>query len=208
MSRRREILVATRNPGKQREVTAVLGALGVEFVTLERFGDLAEAVEDGETFAANAAAKARHYSRLTGMWTLADDSGLEVDALGGAPGVRSARYAGPQRSDAANNARLIVELRDVPDERRTARFRCAVAVASGERLLAEASGTIEGRIIDEPRGSNGFGYDPHFLIPELGRTSAELPPEHKNRISHRGRALAALAPELTRLLDQNTETHP
>ena len=194
------ILVATGNPGKLGEVRVILGELGVEFRTLADVGDLPGPLENEDTFEANASVKARHYSRLTGHWTLADDSGLEVDALGGAPGVRSARYAGPQRSDADNNAKLIAELSHVADERRAARFRCALALADGERVLASSTGVIQGRIIDQPRGENGFGYDPYFLVPELGVTTAQMPPEQKNRISHRGQALRALAPSLARLL--------
>ena len=200
MKRPKAILVATSNPDKLSEVRAVLGELGVEFVTLAHFNELPVAIEDGDTFAANAEAKARHYSRLTGCWTLADDSGLEVDALDGAPGVRSARYAGRSRDYAANNAKLVAELAGVPPEARTARFRCAMALADGERILASSAGTIEGRIIDTQRGSNGFGFDPLFLVPELGMTTAEMPPEQKNRISHRGQALRAIAPALARLL--------
>jgi XTP/dITP diphosphohydrolase len=198
----RPILIATKNPGKLREVTAVLGGLDIQLVTLAELDEVPDPVEDGDTFAANAAAKAAHYSRLTGYWALADDSGLEVDALGGAPGVHSARYAGGQRDDQANNARLIAELNGVPSAKRTARFRCAVALADGDRILATASGAIEGRIIDQPRGQNGFGYDPHFLVPDLGMTTAEMPPEQKNRLSHRGKALRAIAPALIRLLAQ------
>lgn len=199
------ILVATGNPGKLGEVRAILGELGVEFHTLGDVGSLPEPVEDQDTFEANAALKARHYSQLTGRWTLADDSGLEVDALGGAPGVLSARYAGPQRNDRDNNAKLVAELADVADERRSARFRCAMALADGERILASSSGVIQGRIIDRPRGENGFGYDPHFFVPELGLTTAQMPPEQKNRISHRGQALRALAPSLARLLAKRSE---
>ena len=199
------ILVATWNPGKLREVRAILGELGVEFRTLVEFADLPEAIEDADSFEANAAGKARHYSRLSGCWTLADDSGLAVDALGGAPGVHSARYAGTHGDDSANNAKLVSQLASVPPEKRTARFCCAVALADGDRILASASGTIEGRIVDEPRGRNGFGYDPHFFVPELGMTTAEMPPEQKNRLSHRGRALRAIAPEIKRLLAQRAQ---
>ncbi|MCP4248117.1 MAG: XTP/dITP diphosphatase [bacterium] len=200
MSTARCILAATKSAGKLREIEAVLGELGVEFITLADVGEVAEAIEDGDTFAENAAAKARHYSRLTGRWTLADDSGLEVDALDGAPGVHSARYAGAHGNDAANNAKLIANLTDVPPERRTARFRCALALADGDRILATATGTIEGRIMDTPRGHNGFGYDPHFLVPEYNQTTAEMPPHQKNRLSHRGQALRAIVPALADLL--------
>jgi XTP/dITP diphosphohydrolase len=191
------ILLATTNGGKLREVAAVLADLPVRLATLDDFPSLPEPQEDGDTFEANALLKARHYARLSGVWALADDSGLEVDALGGAPGVVSARYAGcdaPAREDrdAANNARLLSELRNTPIEKRTARFRCALALCDGDRLVATAIGAVEGLIIDDARGDNGFGYDPHFLIPEFGLTTAEMPPDQKNRISHRGRALAAL----------------
>jgi XTP/dITP diphosphohydrolase len=176
--------------------------LGVAFRTLADFDRLPEAIEDADSFEANAAGKARHYSRLTGHWTLADDSGLVVDALGGAPGVHSARYAGTHGDDRANNTKLISQLVGVPPEKRTAQFYCAVALADGDRILASASGTLTGRIINQPRGSNGFGYDPHFLVPNLGLTTAEMPPEQKNLLSHRGRALRAIAPQIKKLLTQ------
>jgi XTP/dITP diphosphohydrolase len=194
------ILVATSNAGKLREILAVMSDLPVQWSTLADHPPMAEAVEDGATFEANAAKKALHYARATGMWSLADDSGLEVDALGGAPGVHSARYAGPTQDSAANNAKLIASLRDVPAPRRTARFRCAIAIARNAEIIATASGVIEGVIVDEPRGDNGFGYDPHFWVPELGMTTAELEPERKNAISHRGTALLAIRPKLTALL--------
>ena len=199
MSRRR-IVIATTNPGKLREIREVTADLDVEWLALGQFGPLPEVVEDGATFEDNAAKKALHYAGCTGLWALADDSGLEVDALGGRPGVHSARFAGPVQNDAANNAKLIAELRGVPQERRTARFRCALALAGDGCILASADGKIEGVIIDPARGDNGFGYDPHFLLPDAGRTTAELPPTHKNRISHRGRALHALRPKLAALL--------
>lgn len=194
------ILLATTNPGKLREVKAVLGELPVRLVGLTDFPDVPEPVEDAPTFEGNARIKALYYAGQTGMWALADDSGLEVDALDGAPGVYSARYAGVDGGDAANNAKLIEALRGTPQERRTARFRCVVVLARPEEVLAVGSGAIEGVIIDEPRGANGFGYDPHFFVPSLGKTTAELPPEHKNRISHRGRALADILPRLRSLL--------
>jgi XTP/dITP diphosphohydrolase len=193
-------VVATSNPGKVREIAEILADAPVELVSLVAFGELPDVVEDGATFMENAIKKALHFARLTGEWTLADDSGLEVDALGGAPGVFSARYAGEPKDDAANNRKLIAELRGVPPERRTSRFRCAAVLADGERILAMAEGTIEGVIIDQPRGANGFGYDPHFFVPALGRTTAELDPAHKNRISHRGQAVTVLLRELRYLL--------
>lgn len=194
------ILVATTNRGKLREVTAALGDLPLALVGLDDFPSIAAPEEDRDTFEANAELKALYYASATGRWTLSDDSGLEVDALGDAPGVHSAYYAGEPRSDAANNAKLIRELRAIPPERRTARFRCVLVLAQPGRVLLTASGSIDGRILDEPRGANGFGYDPLFFIPTLQRTAAELSPDEKNRVSHRGRALAALRPGLLRLL--------
>ena len=193
----RTLLLATTNHGKLREVQAVLAGLPMRLITLEDVLAMPEPVEDGLTFEANAALKAVYYSMRAGVWALADDSGLEVDALDGAPGVISARYANSTATtraerDLDNNRRLIYELRNIPEDRRTARFRCALALADGNRIVASATGAIEGRIIDEPRGRNGFGYDPHFFVPELGCTTAELPPTQKTQISHRGRALAAL----------------
>jgi XTP/dITP diphosphohydrolase len=210
-----EILIATGNPKKAKEIESVLteggGSSGcnalIHWLTLKDLpSPIAEPIEDEDTFAGNAALKARYYSAATGHWTLADDSGLEVDALGGAPGVLSARFADhatgatrPER-DAANNRKLIQALRDVAVEKRTARFRCALALADGDRILAAAGGVVEGRIIDDARGANGFGYDPHFLVMHLGLTTAELSAEHKNRISHRGRALREMKEHLARLL--------
>ena len=156
-----------------------------------------EVDEDQDTFEGNACKKATEIAAAASVACLADDSGLEVDALAGRPGVYSARYSGPGATDARNNARLLQELANVPDARRTARFRCAIAVvdANGE-LLAEADGACEGRIAHEPRGSHGFGYDPIFVPDGYGQTMAELGPETKNRISHRAQAAAALVPLL------------
>jgi len=156
-------------------------------------------VEDGETFLANAEIKARYFARLSGLWTLADDSGLEVDALGGEPGVRSARYAGEPGDDKANNALLLERLKGVPAERRTARFRCAVVLSDGHDVLASAEGAIEGRIIEGPRGGGGFGYDPLFWVDEKGMTTAEMTAAQKHAISHRGQALRRLRERLTTL---------
>jgi XTP/dITP diphosphohydrolase len=184
-----EILLATRNAGKIREIRQMSAASGWTWHGLETFPDVPPAVEDGATFAENARRKALHYAQATGLCTLADDSGLEVDCLGGEPGVQSARYAGTPRDDAANNRKLVAALAGFPLERRTGRFRCALTLARPGELLIETEGVVEGLIIDEPRGDNGFGYDPHFLIPALGRTTAELPPAEKNTLSHRGQAL-------------------
>jgi XTP/dITP diphosphohydrolase len=193
------ILIATGNKGKLREIQAVMAHLPVDWCTLGDVPPMPEAVEDGATFEENARKKALHYAGRANLWTLADDSGLEVDALNGEPGVLSARYA-ETGNDADNNRKLVENLRGVPLEKRTARFVCHLALAAAGDVLATARGEIEGRIIDEPRGANGFGYDPHFLVPELNVTTAQLSPEHKNRISHRGQALLALAPKLKKLL--------
>jgi len=154
--------------------------------------DLPPCEEDGETFPANAQKKARHYSRLTGRLIVADDSGLEVDALNGAPGVRSRRFAGPAASDAENNSKLVRDLSHITASKRTARFVCVIAMAQAGRLLAEFQGVAEGIILDSPRGAGGFGYDPLFLDPESNRTFAEISPEEKLQRSHRGRALRAM----------------
>lgn len=202
----REILLATGNRGKAREMCEILisGSAGdaVHWRRLNEFEPWPEPEEDGATFEANAALKARYYAQRSGLWAIADDSGLEVDALGGEPGVRSARYAGKPKDDAANNRLLVERLTHVPVEQRTARFRCAVVLSDGETVLASAEGTVEGRIVDEPRGSNGFGYDPHFHVDEVQMTAAEMSPETKHTISHRGQALRRLRTKLLDLLGQ------
>lgn len=202
MSLLRPILLATTNAGKIREMLAILGDVPAEWRTLRDFPPIPPPVEHGDAFDDNARLKALYYARALDIWALADDSGLEVDALGGAPGVHSARFAGEPGNDALNNRKLVAALAKVPPERRTARFRCAVALADPGDILAAAEGSLEGQIVDGPAGAGGFGYDPHFLIPELGQTSAELDAEHKNAVSHRGRALRALKPHLLRLIGQ------
>ena len=187
-----EILIATGNPGKVREIRQLTADHPWNWRSLEDFPGIPDVVEDADTFAGNACKKALHYAAATGLLTLADDSGLEVDAIGGAPGVHSARYAGQPKSDAANNRKLIANLANIPAPARTARFRCAMALARPGAVLLETSGAVEGQIIDTPRGQNGFGYDPHFLVPHLGKTMAELPSEQKNALSHRGHALRAM----------------
>lgn len=195
------IVLATRNGGKIREIRQVLSDLPIRIALLEEFGDIAEPAEHGATFAENARDKALYYARATGRWCLADDSGLVVDCLGGAPGVRSARYAADdcpalsprQVIDRANNARLLRELAAVPDDRRTARFVCHLAMADERRVLIEATDSVEGVIGRQERGGGGFGYDPLFFLPDKGRTTAELPADEKNLISHRGKALRKFA---------------
>jgi XTP/dITP diphosphohydrolase len=182
------LLIATRNQGKKAEYAEILGDLSLGLVTLDDLGIDTEVDETGSTYVENALLKARSYAQQAQTLTLADDSGLEVDALGGEPGVQSARYGGPGASDEDRYRLLLQRLAGVPEEERTARFRCVIALVwpDGREELVE--GTCEGLITREPRGSHGFGYDPVFFVPELGRTMAELPSEIKNCISHRARA--------------------
>ncbi len=202
------IVAATRNPGKIREIRQVLSALGVDVLDLSAYAHVPEPEETGATFADNARDKALYYARATGGWCMADDSGLVVDALGGAPGVHSARYAadecpagaGRHEIDAANNRKLLRELEGVSDERRTARFVCHLALASPQAVLIEASDTVEGRIGHEARGDNGFGYDPLFYLPDGSGTTAQLPCDAKNAISHRGKALRGFEKKLREFL--------
>jgi XTP/dITP diphosphohydrolase len=191
----RELTIATSNPHKIEEISAVLGPLGIGCLPLGR-SDIPEPEEDGATFEENARIKAIAYARALDRVVLADDSGLEVDALGGAPGVHSARYAGVGATraerDQANNAKLLAALEGVPDRMRTARFVCVLSIARPDgTILAEARGTFDGVIGFAPRGVNGFGYDPLLVLPD-GRTSAELSSDEKNARSHRGNALRAL----------------
>jgi XTP/dITP diphosphohydrolase len=192
-SRRTRLLVATGNPGKVREFALALGEAGFDVCGLEALeSSPGEVEETGDTFEANARIKAEAYSRHTPLWVVADDSGLEVDALGGAPGVQSARYGGPELDDEGRNRKLLVELAGVADAERTARFRCVLALARGGETVATFDGTVEGRIQHEPAGDNGFGYDPLFHYPPAGCTTAQLSPGKKQRISHRGKAIASL----------------
>lgn len=196
----RRLVVASSNPHKIEEIEAVLAPCGFEVLGLAEAGgaDLEEPDETGATFEENARIKAIAYAQALGVPCLADDSGLEVDALGGEPGVRSARWSGVEGDraarDAANNRKLVERIARVPEQARTARFVCAMCLAAPDgTLLAESRGTFEGVVIEEPRGTNGFGYDPHMHLPDEGRTSAELSPEEKNARSHRGAATRAIA---------------
>jgi XTP/dITP diphosphohydrolase len=188
-----KLVFATRNRNKVAELRALVAPLGFEVLSLDDV-TVPDVEEDAPTFAGNAEKKARATFAATGLPSLADDSGLEVDALDGAPGVRSARYA-KEHSSTANNAKLLAALAEDADEKRTARFRSALAYVDADRLLT-AEGACEGRIARAPRGEGGFGYDPLFLVENGARTMAELAPEEKNRISHRGRALRQLAERL------------
>jgi len=186
------LVFATTNPGKLREVGEILAAEGVAVVGVDAVVPGWSVDEVGATFAENARLKARDLAARSGLPALGDDSGLEVDALGGRPGVRSARYAGGHATDVENTALLLRELADVPDERRGAAFRCALALAWPDGRLVEADGRCGGRIARAPRGRGGFGYDPVFVDPATGRTFGELSAEAKNGFSHRRRALDAL----------------
>jgi XTP/dITP diphosphohydrolase len=226
---KRKILVATGNPGKIVEIRAMLNA-DVQWLGLSDLPPMEEIVEDGTTFAENARKKAAGYAKAAGLWALADDSGLVVDALGGAPGVKSARFSGEavpalrpagilpvikkQGQDALatdadrtlidhrNIAKTLELLKGVPREKRTARFVCHLCLASPERVLIETEGTLEGLITDREIGQNGFGYDPIFFVPHLNKTVAQLTSEEKNPISHRGNAIRKLKPMLDELLSE------
>lgn len=201
-----KILVATTNPGKIAELRAMLGT-DLQWLSLADFDEIPEIVEDGATFAENARKKALGYAGATGVWTIADDSGLVVDALDGAPGVRSARFSGNKQDDVdttlvdhLNIVKVLELLKGVPQEQRKARFVCRLCLASPEKVLLETEGTLEGLITDEEIGDQGFGYDPIFFVPHLNKTVAQLTREEKNAISHRGNAIRKLKPLLHELL--------
>lgn len=183
------VYCATTNPGKLREFQAA-AAGGIQIESLPGLRDIAPPEETGDTFEANAAQKAIYYSRFTDEPLFVDDSGLSVDALDGAPGVLSARYAGPDATDEANNRLVLERMRGVPN--RTARFVCVIALARRGELIRTFRAEVEGQLLEEPRGPNGFGYDPLFFYPPFGRTFGETRPEDKDRVSHRGKAFARL----------------
>lgn len=185
-----KIVLATGNQGKVKELKAILSDLDVEVLSLKDFPEIGEIIEDGVTFAENAIKKAKAVTEAVNLIAVADDSGLEVDYLDGAPGIYSARFAGESSSDLENNLKLLSLLQDVPDEKRAARFRCVIAVSTPCGEMYTNEGACEGVVGREMKGELGFGYDPLFFLPEYNRTIAELDPEIKNRISHRGRALA------------------
>jgi XTP/dITP diphosphohydrolase len=203
-----KLLIATRNPGKAREYQEILAecrcssgaGLPLKATYLDVEGITLEVEESGASFAENAVQKAVAYAGASGMWTWADDSGLEVDALNGGPGIHSARYAGPEASDADRRRKLLNALAGVPWKQRTARFRCVIALAIPYGKVRTAEGTCEGVIAFGPAGDNGFGYDPVFYLPDHGATMAQLPSEEKNRISHRGRAARAAGQLLVGML--------
>ncbi len=201
----REILIATTNPGKMAELCAMLD-MNLAWKSLADFPNLDEVIEDGDTFAENALKKALQYAKQTHLWTIADDSGLVVDALNGQPGVKSARFSGAKDQDRTlidhkNIAKVLELLKGVSEEKRTARFVCCLCLASPEKVLLETQGTLEGLIIEKEIGTNGFGYDPIVLVPHLNKTVAQLTAEGKNAISHRGNAIRNLKPLLNNLLN-------
>ena len=206
---RKKILVATTNPGKIAEIRAMLGGQ-MRWLGLADVGTIDEIAEDGATFAENACKKALGYAKASGLWAIADDSGLVVDALGGAPGVKSARFSGEKPPgadrtliDHRNMAKVLDLLKSVPTERRTARFVCCLCLAGPQKVLIETEGTVEGLITDKEIGKNGFGYDPIFFVPQLKKTVAQLSREEKNAISHRGGAIRKLKLLLDELLGKS-----
>lgn len=201
-----DILVATKNPGKITELKACLG-YGFKWLSLSDLEEIIEVNEDCSTFEENARKKASGYAKATGFWTIADDSGLVVDALDGAPGVISARFSGEKTKnkdhsliDHRNITKVLELLQGVPTEKRTARFVCSLCLASPKKILLETQGTLEGRITDHEIGTNGFGYDPIFYVPELKKTVAQLSADQKNDISHRGKAIQKLKYLLEKLI--------
>jgi XTP/dITP diphosphohydrolase len=198
-----EVVIATRNSGKLREIRQILAPLGLRILSLRDFPEIPEILEDGRTFAENAAKKATPVARLTRRVAIADDSGLAVDALDGRPGVFSSRYAGEGASDLDRYHKLLQEMAGVPLGQRAAVFVCAMAVASPEGKVEIVEGECRGEIASSPRGNEGFGYDPVFFFPDLQKTMAELEPEAKNRISHRARALEKLKQILPNFLEEN-----
>lgn len=195
----KQVVIATKNKGKAKDFEAIFSPLGYEVVTMLDVAPEMEIDETGSTFEENAVLKAETLSKALGKIVIADDSGLEIDVLGGEPGVYSARYAG-NHDDEANIEKVLEKLQGVPEENRTARFVCAIAISGPEFETKTVFGTCEGVILTEKRGSNGFGYDPIFYVPELGRTMAELTAEEKGAISHRGNAIRKLTKELENLL--------
>lgn len=196
------LLIATHNRGKLHEYAGILEGLPFALVTLDDVGIAEDVVETGATFEENARLKALTYARQSGQLALADDSGLEVDALGGEPGVYSKRYAGEDKSDAERNAYLLEKMRDVPQVKRTARFRCVIVIADAQGQTWTSEGACAGEIAFAPRGTNGFGYDPIFIVREANKHMAELASEEKNRVSHRGRAAVEARKHLEQMMRQ------
>lgn len=199
-----KLLVATHNQGKVQEFAEMLQELAIEWLSLDDVGVTQDVEETGSTFRENSVLKARAYAAETGLLTLADDSGLEVDALGGAPGVFTARYGGAGLTAVQRYQKLLDEIKTVPDAQRAARFRCVIVLAAPDgTILGESEGVCEGRIAREPAGNNGFGYDPVFFLPQFNQTMAQLSAAQKHQISHRGRAVQAIVPRLRHLLQDS-----
>lgn len=197
------IVIASSNKGKVREIEQICVGLNVEFLHLGNFSNVPKILEDGDTYEENATKKALEIERFTSILTLGEDSGLEVDALGGKPGIFSARYAGEGANDKDNNEKLLGALKDVPLEKRTCRYRSCIVIATAEKVQAVSEGICEGLVATQPKGKNGFGYDPLFYVPEYKKTMAELPQEIKNKISHRAKALSTLRSQLQELKKQS-----
>lgn len=198
------ILVATTNPGKVKELSAMLD-IQCQWKYLGDFDNITEVVEDGKTFSENACKKALEYAQQTGLWTIADDSGLMIDALNGQPGIHSARFSGEKNSDKSlidhQNIEKVLELmKNVPDGKRTARFVCSLALASPEKILAETQGILSGQITRNNIGQNGFGYDPIFWVTDKNKTAAQMTSDEKNAISHRGVAIKKIKPMISKLI--------
>ncbi|MFJ5717233.1 XTP/dITP diphosphatase [Neobacillus sp. NPDC093127] len=198
----KEVIIATKNPGKAREFEHIFASRGIVVRTLLDFPEIPDVEETGSTFEENAILKAEAVSQALNKMVIGDDSGLMVDALEGRPGIYSARYAGEPKNDQNNTDKVLTELKDVPEAERTARFYCALAVAVPGQETITVSGTCDGRILEERRGSNGFGYDPVFYVPEQGAAMAELSSDEKNKISHRANALKKLDVVLDSILER------
>ena len=194
-----KIVFATKNEGKIKEIKEMLKGMNIELISLNHYNHVPEISEDGKSFLENAFKKAKIVSELIGETVLADDSGLQVDMLNGEPGIYSARYAGDKATDAENNNKLLAKLKDVPPQKRSASFFCSLVLYKKDGSYDSFEGRWDGQIIDERRGSNGFGYDPIFFVPELKLTAAQLPPAIKNKVSHRGQAFA----KLKKVLEKN-----
>ncbi|MGX6442960.1 XTP/dITP diphosphatase [Neobacillus sp. K501] len=200
----KEVLIATKNPGKAREFEHIFAPRGIAVRTLLDFPEIADVEENGTTFEENATLKSEAVSKQLNKMVIGDDSGLIVDALEGRPGIYSARYAGEPKDDQKNTEKVLNELSGVPEKKRTARFYCALAVSIPGKETITVSGTCEGRILEEKRGTNGFGYDPVFFVPEKGVAMAELPADEKNKISHRANALKKLEGMLDSILERDS----
>ncbi|MBC1499898.1 XTP/dITP diphosphatase [Listeria weihenstephanensis] len=198
----KKLVIATNNIGKAKEFEKLFGAHGIEILTLADFPEIGEIEETGTTFAENAALKAETVSKQIGQVVIGDDSGLIVDALDGAPGIYSARYAGNQHNDADNNKKLLQELSGVPNDARQAKFHCTLAIAIPDQTTQFFSGECEGSILTAPQGENGFGYDPLFYVAEFDKSMAEIAPEQKNKISHRAKALEKVSKNIDQLLEK------